>query len=169
MQIPATAKMLTGGLGYTYSLSSAPPLVQTNVMGFPWTAGTGQGQGGLSVPAPNVEGRHRYTGPPRHRRQRQCKACHGTLGVKPNFHAGQRNDGPTCSFCHNPNRTSSGWSAGSKASHPRHPRRPQAHRAVHLARLAAGAGYGEIEFRARSTPAPPATSTTPTTSPTRPT
>src|SRR6185436_8097111 len=30
VQIPATAKQLTGGMGYTYSLSSAPPLVQTN-------------------------------------------------------------------------------------------------------------------------------------------
>jgi hypothetical protein len=28
--------------------------------------------------------------------------------------AGQRNDGPTCSFCHNPNRTSSAWSANGK-------------------------------------------------------
>jgi len=34
--------------------------------------------------------------------------------VAPTFHAGQRNDGPTCSFCHNPNRTSNGWSADSK-------------------------------------------------------
>jgi OmcA/MtrC family decaheme c-type cytochrome len=36
------------------------------------------------------------------------------LGATPTFHAGQRNDGPTCSFCHTPNRTSSGWSAGSR-------------------------------------------------------
>lgn len=31
------------------------------------------------------------------------------------FHAGQRNDGTTCSWCHNPNRASSGWSADSTA------------------------------------------------------
>ena len=29
------------------------------------------------------------------------------------FHAGQRNDGTTCSWCHTPNRTSSAWSADS--------------------------------------------------------
>ena len=29
------------------------------------------------------------------------------------FHAGQRNDGTTCAWCHTPNRTSSGWSADS--------------------------------------------------------
>ena len=41
----------------------------------------------------------------------KCNACHGQLGVEPTFHAGQRNDGPSCAWCHTPNRTSSGWSA----------------------------------------------------------
>jgi OmcA/MtrC family decaheme c-type cytochrome len=36
------------------------------------------------------------------------------LGAEPTFHAGQRNDGTSCAFCHTPNRTSSGWSASAK-------------------------------------------------------
>ena len=130
--------MLTGGLGYTYSLSSAPPLVQTNLPAYPWTANVpadGKAQGGLSVPAPNVwKVATGYTGRRPIVDNARCKTCHGALGVAPTFHAGQRNDGPTCSFCHNPNRTSSGWSAGVQVLHPRHPRRPEADGAVHLAR-----------------------------------
>jgi OmcA/MtrC family decaheme c-type cytochrome len=118
VQIPATAVMLTGGLGYTYSLSSAPPLVQTNVPGYPWTPNVpadGKAQGGLSVPARNVwKVATGYTGRRPIVENAKCNACHGKLGVQPNFHAGQRNDGPTCSWCHTANRASSGWSAGSK-------------------------------------------------------
>jgi OmcA/MtrC family decaheme c-type cytochrome len=44
----------------------------------------------------------------------KCNACHVQLGVGPTFHAGQRNDSPTCAFCHKPNQTSSGWSANAK-------------------------------------------------------
>src|SRR6185295_6706072 len=72
--------------------------------------------------------------------------CHGALGVTPSFHAGQRNDGPTCSFCHNPNRTSSGWAAGSKYFiHAIHAGRK---RSVDYTWHAteAGPGYDEIEF-----------------------
>ncbi len=45
----------------------------------------------------------------------RCNACHQELGTftEDAFHAGQRNDGTSCSWCHNPNRTSSGWSADS--------------------------------------------------------
>jgi OmcA/MtrC family decaheme c-type cytochrome len=45
----------------------------------------------------------------------KCSACHEQLGTftEESFHAGQRNDGNSCSWCHNPNRTSSGWSADS--------------------------------------------------------
>jgi OmcA/MtrC family decaheme c-type cytochrome len=45
----------------------------------------------------------------------RCNNCHQELGTftEDAFHAGQRNDGTTCSWCHNPNRTSSGWSADS--------------------------------------------------------
>jgi OmcA/MtrC family decaheme c-type cytochrome len=45
----------------------------------------------------------------------KCNNCHQELGTftEDAFHAGQRNDGTSCSWCHNPNRTSSGWSADS--------------------------------------------------------
>jgi OmcA/MtrC family decaheme c-type cytochrome len=36
------------------------------------------------------------------------------LGANPSFHAGPRNDGQSCAFCHRPNQTSSGWSANAK-------------------------------------------------------
>ena len=150
VQIPATATLLTGGVGYTYSLASTPPLVQTNVPEYPWvphTPANGTAQGGLSVPAPDVwkvatgfAGRRAIVD------NAKCKSCHGTLGVTPTFHAGQRNDGPTCSFCHNPNRTSSGWAAGSKYFiHAIHAGRkrvvPYTWHATEV-----GPGYDEVEF-----------------------
>ena len=46
---------------------------------------------------------------------KRCTACHEQLGANPTFHAGQRNDAPTCAFCHRPNQTSSGWSASSSS------------------------------------------------------
>lgn len=150
VQIPPTATMLTGGLGYTYSLASAPPLVQTNVVGYPWTPNMpadGKAQGGLSVPAPNVwKTAVGYTTRRPIVDTAKCNKCHGALGVEPSFHAGQRNDGPTCSFCHNPNRTSSGWAAGSKYFiHAIHAGRK---RTVPFTWHAAsvGAGYDEVEF-----------------------
>ena len=150
VQIPATATMLTGGLGYTYSLSSAPPLVQTNVLGYTWTPNMpadGKAQGGLSVPAPNVwKVATGFTGRRAIVDNAKCDSCHGKLGVKPSFHAGQRNDGPTCSWCHNPNRTSSGWSAGSKFFiHAIHAGRKRAVDFTWHA-VAAGPGYDEVEF-----------------------
>jgi len=150
VQIPQTAKMLTGGLGYTYALSSTPPLVQTNLSDFPWiprSPADGTAQGGLSVPAPNVwKVATGYTGRRSIVENAKCKNCHGALGVSPTFHAGQRNDGPTCSFCHNPNRTSSGWSAGSKYFiHAIHAGRQRTVPFTwHAAQ--AGAGFDEVEF-----------------------
>jgi len=150
VQISPSAKMLTGGIGYTYSLSSAPPLVQTNVPGYLWLPNTpydGKAQGGLSVPAPNVwKVATGFTGRRAIVETAKCNTCHGALGVTPSFHAGQRNDGPTCSFCHNPNRTSSGWSAGSKYFiHAIHAgRKRTVNFTWHAA--AAGPGYDEIEF-----------------------
>ncbi len=143
VQIPATATMLTGGLGYTYSLSSAPPLVQTNVAGYPLN-GT---QGGLSVPAPNVwKTAVGYTARRPIVDTAKCNKCHGALGVTPSFHAGQRNDGPTCSFCHNPNKTSAGWAASSKYFiHAIHAGRKRTVPFTWHA-AAAGEGYDEIEF-----------------------
>jgi OmcA/MtrC family decaheme c-type cytochrome len=111
----ASATMLTGGVGYSYSLTSAPPLVQTNLSEFPITVVSGKSTGGLSVPAPNVwKVATGYTARRDIVDNAKCNACHGALGAAPTFHAGQRNDGPTCSFCHTPNRASNGWSAGSK-------------------------------------------------------
>lgn len=112
VQIPASAVLLTGGVGYSYSLSSAPPLTQTNVAGFPYGA---DGQGGIIIPAPDVwKVATGYTGRRAIVDNSTCDTCHQPLGVAPDFHAGQRNDGPTCAFCHNANRTSSGWSANAK-------------------------------------------------------
>lgn len=45
----------------------------------------------------------------------KCNVCHEQLGVAPYFHSGARNDATACALCHNPNRTSSGWSADSGA------------------------------------------------------
>jgi OmcA/MtrC family decaheme c-type cytochrome len=76
----------------------------------------------------------------------KCNNCHAGLGVAPTFHAGQRNDAQTCSFCHTQNRTSSGWFAGS---------RYYIH-AIHAARkrtvpytwhaTQAGSGFNDVEF-----------------------
>ncbi|MCM2332414.1 MAG: OmcA/MtrC family decaheme c-type cytochrome [Anaeromyxobacteraceae bacterium] len=150
VQIPAAATMLTGGLGYTYSLASAPPLVQTDLAAYPWSPNVpadGKAQGGLSVPAPNVwKVATGFTGRRSIVDNARCRACHATLGVAPNFHAGQRNDGPSCAFCHNPNRTSSGWSAGSKYFiHAIHAGRKRVVPFTWHA-LQAGPGYGEIGF-----------------------
>ncbi len=150
VQIPASAKMLTGGIGYTYSLSSTPPLVQTNVPPYTWLPNVpadGKAQGGISVPAPNVwKVATGYTGRRAIVDNAKCNSCHGALGVSPSFHGGERNDGPTCSFCHTPNRSSAGWSAGSKFFiHAIHAGRK---RTVNFTWHAAeaGPGYDEIEF-----------------------
>jgi OmcA/MtrC family decaheme c-type cytochrome len=78
----------------------------------------GNKRGGLIVIAPNVQvvGTG-YTGRRAIVEDAKCNACHQELGTftEDAFHAGQRNDGTTCSWCHNPNRTSSGWSADSTA------------------------------------------------------
>ena len=72
--------------------------------------------GGLTVIAPNVQVvATGYTGRRDIVSEAKCNACHQELGAftEDSFHAGQRNDARTCSWCHNPNRTSSGWSADS--------------------------------------------------------
>jgi OmcA/MtrC family decaheme c-type cytochrome len=113
VQVPSNATMLTGGVGYSYSLTSSPPLTQTNVARYTYNAATKQG--GLIVAAPNVwKVATGFTGRRAIVDNAKCNDCHSPLGAAPTFHAGQRNDGPTCSFCHNPNRTSSGWSANAK-------------------------------------------------------
>ncbi|WP_342617947.1 OmcA/MtrC family decaheme c-type cytochrome [Rhodoferax sp. GW822-FHT02A01] len=124
------ATMLTGGLGYTYAPATTMPLTQTNLTNYPITPATANGQngsvtltagmpnktGGLIVVAPDVQvvGTG-YTGRRQIVEDKRCNNCHQELGAfnTSQFHAGQRNDGTTCSWCHNPNRTSSGWSADS--------------------------------------------------------
>jgi OmcA/MtrC family decaheme c-type cytochrome len=46
----------------------------------------------------------------------KCNDCHGALGVftAKTYHAGQRNDAQTCEFCHNGQRTNSGWAVNTK-------------------------------------------------------
>ncbi len=135
--IPANATMLTGGIGYTYALGSrqsppnpdldfinnTQPLTQIDLAAYPYvpnnkadgvTAGYG-GMGGLIVPPPDVwmvatgfSGRRAIVD------NSKCGGCHVSLGVGPDFHAGQRNDAATCNWCHRPNQTSSAWSANAK-------------------------------------------------------
>ncbi|HSB24681.1 MAG TPA: hypothetical protein VLE94_16395, partial [Burkholderiaceae bacterium] len=72
--------------------------------------------GGLIVIAPNAQKvATGYTGRRPIVEDARCNKCHQELGTFTTdaFHAGQRNDGTTCSWCHTPNRTSSGWSADS--------------------------------------------------------
>ncbi|HEY1418050.1 MAG TPA: hypothetical protein VGF41_09090, partial [Myxococcaceae bacterium] len=116
------------GVGYSYNCTSTLPLTQTNLAPYPVTAPTASGlacatsatnvckQGGLIVIAPNAQ--KLGTGFTARRpivEDARCNKCHQELGAftQDAFHAGQRNDGTTCSWCHTPNRTSSGWSADS--------------------------------------------------------
>jgi OmcA/MtrC family decaheme c-type cytochrome len=132
--IPANATMLTGGIGYSYSLGSAvppggAPAFSNNTQPFtqidlatakafyPYTPNASgfAGKGGLIVPPPDKS--LVATGFTARRAivsNAKCDACHVALGVGPDFHAGQRNDSPTCAFCHRPNQSSSGWAANAK-------------------------------------------------------
>jgi OmcA/MtrC family decaheme c-type cytochrome len=125
--IPTTAVMLTGGMGYSYNVTSTLPLTQTNLEKYPVTAPTSSvpcaasttnacRAGGLIVIAPNVNKvATGFTGRRAIVEDKRCNACHQELGTftQDAFHAGQRNDGSTCAWCHTPNRASSGWSADS--------------------------------------------------------
>jgi OmcA/MtrC family decaheme c-type cytochrome len=118
--VPDSAVMLTGGLGYTYNVTSTLPLTQTNVVGYPVATALAAGQtnktGGLIVIAQNTQKvATGYTGRRAIVEDARCNACHQELGTftEDAFHAGQRNDGTTCAWCHKPNQTSSGWSADS--------------------------------------------------------
>jgi OmcA/MtrC family decaheme c-type cytochrome len=122
--VPASASMLTGGIGYTYGLGSAPtfasntqPFTEIDLPAYRYTpnASGNAGTGGLIVPPADVS--KVATGFTARRTivaNAKCNACHVALGVGPDFHAGQRNDAPTCAFCHRPNQTSSGWAANAK-------------------------------------------------------
>jgi OmcA/MtrC family decaheme c-type cytochrome len=72
--------------------------------------------GGLSAITPNAQKvATGYTARRPIVEDARCNACHQELGTftQDAFHAGQRNDGTTCSWCHTPNKASSGWSADS--------------------------------------------------------
>jgi OmcA/MtrC family decaheme c-type cytochrome len=129
--IPASVTLLTGGVGYTYSLGAfdttpsfignTQPLTQIDLGAYPYVANpcvaraSCGGVGGLIVPAPDKwKVAIGYVGRRSVVDTAKCQTCHVALGAEPTFHAGQRNDAPTCSFCHTPNRTSSGWSAAAK-------------------------------------------------------
>jgi OmcA/MtrC family decaheme c-type cytochrome len=153
--LAAGATMLTGGIGYTYSLSSAPPLAQLNLAAYPAStcavpptgALAGMKCGGLVVPVADVWAvATGYTGRRAIVDNNTCKNCHGALGIEPTFHAGQRNNAPTCSFCHTANRTSSGWAAGSRYFiHAIHGGRVRSTPFVWHAPTP-GPGYGEVEY-----------------------
>jgi OmcA/MtrC family decaheme c-type cytochrome len=71
--------------------------------------------GGLSVPAPNVWAvGTNYTARRTIVASSKCNDCHAKLGVGPTFHAGQRNNAETCSFCHRTSQTNSGWAGNQK-------------------------------------------------------
>jgi OmcA/MtrC family decaheme c-type cytochrome len=133
--IPDNAVMLTGGIGYSYGLRTSMPLTQTNLVDNSLADPTRKGRfatapatatgltpgmpnqlGGLIVVSEDVQrvatgafGRRPIV------EDKRCNACHEELGAFAieSFHAGQRNDGTTCSWCHTPNRASGGWSADS--------------------------------------------------------
>jgi OmcA/MtrC family decaheme c-type cytochrome len=74
--------------------------------------------GGLIVIAPNVQKvAAGFTGRRAIVEDKRCNACHQELGTftEDAFHGGQRNDGTTCSWCHNPTMANSGWSVDSTA------------------------------------------------------
>lgn len=123
--IPDNAVMLTGGLGYSYNVTSTTPLTQTNVAGYPIANPTTTNAlnpvnpnkiGGLIVVAPDQQKvATGYTGRRPIVDDNLCNKCHQELGpfTEDAFHAGQRNDGSTCSWCHNPNQANGGWSGDS--------------------------------------------------------
>jgi OmcA/MtrC family decaheme c-type cytochrome len=138
--IPDAGVMLTGGIGYSYGLTSTLPLTQTNLDKYPVSAPTAANttdggvldcanpaltanpqnpkcaMGGLIVIAPHVgKVATGFTGRRAIVEDKRCNACHQELGTftEDAFHAGQRNDGTTCAYCHFPNRASSGWSVDS--------------------------------------------------------
>lgn len=135
VKIPDNAVMLTGGLGFSYSVINTLPLTQTNLPGYPTAAATAisglnttmpNKVGGLVVIAPNVTkvassgAAAGGTGGAYGARRAivsdaLCNKCHQELGAftEEAFHGGQRNDGTTCSWCHTPNRANQGWSVDS--------------------------------------------------------
>ncbi len=135
--VPANATMLTGGIGYTYGLGSrqnppnpdldfnnnTQPFTQIDLAAYPYrpnrksdgTTPGYAGAGGLIVPPLDVSAvATGYTARRAIVDNSKCSTCHVSLGVGPDFHAGQRNDAKTCNWCHRPTQTSAGWSGNQK-------------------------------------------------------
>jgi len=115
--IPANASLLTGALGYA-------AMLQTNVPGYLRTCGVTPPIAstncvvGINVTAEDVKLAANANDARRITTDTAaCNNCHQKLGLfaETTFHSGQRNDPTMCAMCHNPNRSSSGWSADSTA------------------------------------------------------
>lgn len=115
---PATKIMPTAP--WAPFLTTTQPLTQIDLAAYPYVlTKNGRtlpiGEGGLSIPPANVwKVATGYTGRRLITDTAKCNACHGRLGVNPTFHAGQRNDAQTCTFCHNVNRVNNGWAVNAK-------------------------------------------------------
>ncbi len=151
--VPATGSMVTGGIGYAYNLSTSAaatsqPLTQIDLAAYPYDAATRVG--GLVVALPNVwKVATGYTGRRAIVDNAKCQSCHVQLGSQPTFHAGQRNDGPTCSFCHTTNQSSSGWAANAKdAFHSLHAGRVRTTPFMWHA-VSATDSFADVEFPSR--------------------
>ncbi len=128
------AVMFYGGIGYSYNARTTLPLTQTNLAAYPVTVDgsgrctngcLGRRTGGLIVIATNAE--KVGTGFTARRaivEDTRCNDCHQELGTftEDAFHAGQRNDGTTCSWCHTPNRSTQRLVGGCLDLGARHPR-----------------------------------------------
>ncbi|BDG05240.1 OmcA/MtrC family decaheme c-type cytochrome [Anaeromyxobacter oryzae] len=129
----SSVKMLTGGVGYTYGLTSTQPLTEVDLTGtlaatdMALTAGKYNNVsctaaapcnvklGGLVNVAPNQKMvATGFTGRRTIVDNAKCKNCHAALGAEPTFHAGNRNDGESCIWCHNPNQNNNGWAGNAK-------------------------------------------------------
>jgi OmcA/MtrC family decaheme c-type cytochrome len=168
VRVPDIAVMLTGGLGFSYSLSCTLPLTQTYLDGecglafdplrprpnqcyavAPSPIGQPNKIGGLITIVPNAtrvaDG---YTGRRPIVEDARCNKCHQELGAftQDSFHGGQRNDGTTCAWCHRPNQTSSGWSADSTSYiHSIHAGNKRTHEFTWHAE-AVGESFADIKF-----------------------
>jgi len=121
----------TGGL-----IVIAPNVTKVAATGCTGGAAAGCSSGAYTARRPIVE-------------DARCNACHQELGTftEDAFHAGQRNDGTTCSWCHTPNRTSSGWSLDS--THFIHAIHASAKRQVPFTYQATAAnplGFAEVSY-----------------------
>ncbi len=117
--IPDNAKMVTIAFGVNYqgfvqlNHAAYPKGIRLREPGFVMKTATGSDATG----ATNTARRAIVA-------NAKCNNCHAQLGVSPSFHAGARNNGEGCSFCHYPNRATGhvganysfggGWSVASK-------------------------------------------------------